>query len=138
MQVISFFRNMWQTISRNTGKWSPRLHDLGECEVKHGVRLHVCNLHTAELGNPEVPEKFKQPNEQKQPASAPVTVADGTRQRSRWGVIAVLLLVIAALAAGRALFFAALRAANERSGNARPIGSSDLGGPREKHRSSAL
>jgi class 3 adenylate cyclase len=23
-------------------QWAPRLHDLGECEVKHGVRLHVC------------------------------------------------------------------------------------------------
>src|SRR5882724_1338352 len=40
--------------------WQPLLHDLGECEVKHGVRVHVINLYTDELGNPEVPEKFKQ------------------------------------------------------------------------------
>ncbi len=33
-------------------QWSPRLHDLGECEVKHGVRLHIVNLYTEELGNP--------------------------------------------------------------------------------------
>ena len=26
---------------------------LGECEVKHGVRVHVVNLYTEELGNPE-------------------------------------------------------------------------------------
>src|SRR6202035_489082 len=38
--------------------WQPRLHDLGECEVKHGVRVHVVNLYTDELGNPELPEKF--------------------------------------------------------------------------------
>src|SRR5205814_1760513 len=31
--------------------WQPHLHDLGECEVKHGVRVHVVNLYTDELGN---------------------------------------------------------------------------------------
>ena len=40
-------------------QWSSRLHNLGECEVKHGVRLHVVNLYTEEVGNPAVPEKFK-------------------------------------------------------------------------------
>ena len=30
--------------------WQPHLHELGECEVKHGVRLSVVNLHTADLG----------------------------------------------------------------------------------------
>ena len=39
--------------------WKPCLHDLSECEVKHGVRLHLVNLYTEELGNPEVPEKLK-------------------------------------------------------------------------------
>src|SRR6266567_4807899 len=41
------------------GHWQPHLHDLGEIEVKHGVRVHVVNLYTDELGNPEPPEKFK-------------------------------------------------------------------------------
>jgi TolB-like protein/Tfp pilus assembly protein PilF/class 3 adenylate cyclase len=40
-------------------RWQPLLHDLGECEVKHGARAHVFNLYTEELGNPEVPEKFR-------------------------------------------------------------------------------
>src|SRR5437660_7929153 len=39
--------------------WQPLLHDLGECEVKHGVRVHIVNLCTEELGNAEAPEKFK-------------------------------------------------------------------------------
>jgi TolB-like protein/class 3 adenylate cyclase/Tfp pilus assembly protein PilF len=39
--------------------WQPHLHELGECEVKHGVRVSVVNLYTAELGNPAVPEKLK-------------------------------------------------------------------------------
>src|SRR5437016_11144753 len=50
------------------GHWQPHLHDLGECEVKHGVRVHVVNLYTEELGNPELPEKFK---------AAPVAAAKG-------------------------------------------------------------
>src|SRR5215467_8204832 len=39
--------------------WQPHLHELGECEVKHGVRVSVVNLYTADLGNRGVPEKLK-------------------------------------------------------------------------------
>src|SRR5881394_817368 len=39
--------------------WQPHLHELGECEVKHGVHLSMVNLYTEELGNPAVPEKLK-------------------------------------------------------------------------------
>jgi len=39
-------------------QWRSHLHDLGECEVKHDVRLHVVNLYTEEVGNPEPPKKF--------------------------------------------------------------------------------
>src|SRR4029077_7958550 len=40
-------------------RWQPLLHDLGECEVKHGLRVSVVNLYTLELGNPAVPDKLK-------------------------------------------------------------------------------
>ena len=40
-------------------QWRSHLHDLGECEVKHGVRVHAVNLYTDEVGNPQVPDKFK-------------------------------------------------------------------------------
>src|SRR5947199_6311862 len=40
-------------------QWQPHLHDLGECEVKHGVQMSAINFYTDEMGNPEVPEKFK-------------------------------------------------------------------------------
>lgn len=40
-------------------QWAPRLHDLGECEVKHGVRLHLFNLHTEKAGNAAVPGKLR-------------------------------------------------------------------------------
>jgi hypothetical protein len=40
-------------------EWRPILYDLGELEVKHGVRLHIFNVFTAEYGNPERPSKIK-------------------------------------------------------------------------------
>jgi TolB-like protein/class 3 adenylate cyclase/Tfp pilus assembly protein PilF len=39
--------------------WQPHLHELGECEIKHGMRVSVVNLYTEELGNPAAPEKVK-------------------------------------------------------------------------------
>jgi len=32
------------------GQWRPFLHDLGFCEVKHGVKLQIVNLCTEEAG----------------------------------------------------------------------------------------
>src|SRR6267154_3221836 len=52
------------------GHWQRQLHDLGEVEVKHGVRVHIFNLYNKELGNPEVPEKFRRAKGQTQPAVA--------------------------------------------------------------------
>src|SRR5215475_1542931 len=41
------------------GEWKPYLHDLGEIEVKHGIRVQVVNLCKENLGNPEMPRRFK-------------------------------------------------------------------------------
>src|SRR5438094_2113100 len=40
-------------------QWRSHLHDLGECELKHGVRMSVVNLFTLEAGNPAAPDKLK-------------------------------------------------------------------------------
>src|SRR4029453_19368174 len=41
------------------GHWRAYLHDLGVCEAKHGLRLHLFNLYKDDLGNPQVPEKLR-------------------------------------------------------------------------------
>jgi TolB-like protein/Tfp pilus assembly protein PilF len=41
--------------------WQPLLHELGEIEVKHGVKLGIVNVYTEELGNPVPPTKVSQP-----------------------------------------------------------------------------
>jgi serine/threonine protein kinase/tetratricopeptide (TPR) repeat protein/TolB-like protein len=38
--------------------WAGSLHDLGEVEVKHGVRLHLFNLYTPDVGNSRLPKKL--------------------------------------------------------------------------------
>jgi adenylate cyclase len=43
----------------NYAQWRPLLHDLGTCEVKHGVSLSLFNLYSDEIGNPEQPKKFR-------------------------------------------------------------------------------
>src|SRR5207237_2907294 len=35
--------------------WRPLLHDLGTCEVKHGMRIGIANLHNSEIGNSQLP-----------------------------------------------------------------------------------
>src|SRR6476620_11141694 len=39
--------------------WRPLLHDLGACEVKHGMRVAIANLYGDEVGNPQLPRKFQ-------------------------------------------------------------------------------
>jgi TolB-like protein/class 3 adenylate cyclase len=40
-------------------RWRPYLHELGQCETKHGAVISVVNLYDDEVGNPQLPEKFK-------------------------------------------------------------------------------
>src|SRR5213082_2959194 len=43
----------------NYAQWRPLLHDLGTCEVKHGISLALFNLYSDEIGNLEQPKKFR-------------------------------------------------------------------------------
>jgi serine/threonine-protein kinase len=54
-------------------QWRSLLHELGECEVKHGLRISLLNLYGDEAGNPELPEKFRQAKTKAQtaPGAAP-------------------------------------------------------------------
>lgn len=38
--------------------WQPLLHELGEIEVKHGVKVGLVNLYNEELGNAQPPRKL--------------------------------------------------------------------------------
>src|SRR5216684_357355 len=66
-------------------KWRPLLHDLGTCEVKHGVRVGVTNLYSDEVGNPQLPKKFQ--------------TLQKHRSHVRWAEVAIALLVLGAVVA---------------------------------------
>src|SRR3954471_13304825 len=70
-------------------QWSSWLHDLGECEVKHGVRLGIVNLYRDGAGNPQLPKKIR---------------ASRQRQiRNRWGAFAAALALL--IVAGAVFLF---------------------------------
>jgi len=72
--------------------WRPHLHDLGECEVKHGLRLHLVNLYKDDLGNPHLPEKLK-----KRWKQAPVPVRPISAPR--WPKVLIAVALVAAVVA---------------------------------------
>jgi TolB-like protein/Tfp pilus assembly protein PilF len=61
-------------------RWRPYLHELGECELKHGVRIGVVNFYGDEIGNPQVPKELK--------------VLRKHRARTRWTALAAALLLL--------------------------------------------
>ena len=79
-------------------RWWAYLHDLGECEVKHGVRIGLANLYDSEVGNAQLPKKLQAVRKH--------------RTHVRWAAVAIGLVVVAALAAA---VFSFLRKAPTRS-----------------------
>src|SRR6266404_1612025 len=71
--------------------WRPLLHDLGQCEVKHGMRVSIVNLHADEVGNPQLPKKFQ--------------ALKKHQVRMRWTIAAAALLALVAIVTGIATFF---------------------------------
>src|SRR5437764_6821363 len=65
-------------------EWRPLLHDLGTCEVKHGVQVAIVNLWSDDVGNPQLPQKFQALRKH--------------RARVRWAEVATALLLLAGIA----------------------------------------
>jgi TolB-like protein/Flp pilus assembly protein TadD/class 3 adenylate cyclase len=80
--------------------WKPHLHDEGECEVKHGVRVHLVNLYTDELGNRVPPEKLKRFREL-QNATMP---KPPTTRHISWPAVAAVVLILGAIATETFIF----------------------------------
>jgi TolB-like protein/tetratricopeptide (TPR) repeat protein/class 3 adenylate cyclase len=78
-------------------KWQPHLHDLGEAEVKHGVKVSIVNLYTESLGNPAAPDKIQR-------AQRVEMLRSRKLQRQRIGIAALVLLAV--IAAGGVFWWA--------------------------------
>jgi TolB-like protein/Tfp pilus assembly protein PilF/class 3 adenylate cyclase len=71
-------------------QWRPLLHDLGACEVKHGMHVSIVNLHADQVGNPQLPKKFQ--------------ALKKHSARVRWAAATAALLALVAIVAGIAMF----------------------------------
>src|SRR5436853_1578841 len=71
-------------------QWQPLLHDLGTCEMKHGMRVSVVNLYGDKVGNSQLPGKFQ--------ALKKYSV------RFRWALAMATLLALAIIVGGIAMF----------------------------------
>jgi len=93
--------------------WNTTLHDLGEVEVKHGLRIHVYNLYTDEVGNKETPKKVsapgipvlppavpQAPQVQPAPVPLPVVATSGSSKRGLYMGLGALVVVGVLFAAG--------------------------------------
>ena len=83
--------------------WQPHLHDLGECEVKHGLRLHIFNLYKDNLGNPHVPQKLERGRRWKLTSGAAVRPLSVLRW-PKLALIAALFVSAVALAISFSIF----------------------------------
>ena len=97
-------------------QWAPRLRDLGECEVKHGVRLHLVNLYAEPLGNPEVPEKFRQIA-----AAAPMPSPVVRPKRMPWHEIVVVAVLLALVIGAGVIFFRQRATSSAPTSRAAPV-----------------
>src|SRR5256885_3565324 len=60
--------------------WRPFLHDLGECEVKHGHRVSLVNFYNDEIGNRDTPQKLKR--------------ARADRTKRSWGIVVTAVVLV--------------------------------------------
>src|SRR6476620_2041795 len=81
--------------------WRPHLYHLGACEIKHGEKIEIVNLFTAELGKSERPKRLTQSGEQI--PTAPISTA---RPRlGKRGLVIAALAALAALLIGSSLYW---------------------------------
>jgi TolB-like protein/Tfp pilus assembly protein PilF len=65
-------------------RWQQYLHNLGDCEVKHGVHLGLVNLYRDDIGNPQLPKRIQAMKKHS--------------ARVRWAALLALALIVAGIA----------------------------------------
>jgi tRNA A-37 threonylcarbamoyl transferase component Bud32/class 3 adenylate cyclase len=135
------------------GDWEQHLHELGEVEVKHGVKVNVVNFFTGEVGNPALPERVQRsrelaalsapaavavpsiaqaaPSTGRQPAPLPVAqYAPAAPSKSNKGVlVAVAMVAVVVIASVAAFLLRPSRGTEPASGSEAPPTQSTVGVP---------
>ena len=82
-------------------RWTPYLHDLGECAVKHGVPIFLVNFYGDDFGNPESPKAIQHA----QAEEAAKTAAIRAPPRFRAAYIAIAAAILFGAAASLSIWF---------------------------------
>src|SRR5215467_5193638 len=82
-------------------RWTPYLHDLGECAVKHGVPIFLVNFYGDDFGNPESPKMIQHT----QAEDAAKTAAIRAPPRFRAAYIAIAAAMFFGAAASLSVWF---------------------------------
>jgi tetratricopeptide (TPR) repeat protein len=61
-------------------RWKSYLHEVGECEVKHGHRVSLVNFYNDEIGNRDTPQKLKR--------------ARADRTKRSWGIVVTAVVLV--------------------------------------------
>ena len=89
------------------GRWRSQLHELGEVEVKHGVKVGIVNFYADNIGNAALPEKIASTRKEQ----ASVSKSEQARARAKRRGLELILLLAAILIIGLSIF--AYRASRE-------------------------
>src|SRR6478736_4246675 len=81
-------------------EWKAQLHELGEVEVKHGVKVGIVNFYTDNIGNAALPEKIAS----KRKEQASVSKSEQARARAKRRGLELILLLAAILIIGLSIF----------------------------------
>lgn len=82
-------------------RWTPYLHDLGECAVKHGVPIFLVNFYGDDFGNPEAPKVIQHA----QAEEAAKTLATGAPPRFRAVYVAIAAAIFFGAATSLGIWF---------------------------------
>ena len=82
------------------GRWRSQLHELGEVEVKHGVKVGIVNFYADNIGNAALPEKIAS----KRKEQASVSKSEQARARAKRRGLELILLLAAILIIGLSIF----------------------------------
>jgi TolB-like protein/Flp pilus assembly protein TadD len=79
-------------------RWTPCLHDLGECAVKHGVPIFLVNFYGEGFGNPESPKVMQHALAEQAARTAATGASRGFR--TMYGALAAVMFFVTATALG--------------------------------------
>jgi len=105
--------------------WRSQLHELGECEVKHGESVFLVNFYNEKIGNRQLPQKLKRARQ----VPAGSAVADSVPAIRKQRPVPLVPFVLAGLAAAVIVLFFLYRTVSKQGISTSPGAAADTSIP---------